>query len=78
MIKRYRGLIKRTCIYGNMKNALRIVNEQQDIYILNRFIFPTFNRRSRELDSRPLVETGDVDCKIDHFYTTIEHYIVRI
>ena len=56
-----------------MKNALCAVNEQQDIYILNRFIFPTFNRRSQELDSRPLVETGDVGCKINHFYTTIEH-----
>lgn len=58
MIKCYRGLIKRIGIYENMHKILRIWLKQ-DIYISNKFVFPTFNRRSQELDSHSFVETGD-------------------
>lgn len=58
MIKCYRGLIKRTGIYENTQKIVRI-SLKQDIYISNRFVFPTFNRRPQELDSHCFVETGD-------------------
>lgn len=57
MIKCYRGLIKRTGVYENTQKIVRVMLKQ-DIYTSNRFVFPTFNRRSQELHSHSFVETG--------------------